>query len=160
MRYLKWILPLSVLYIALTGNGEPLNWLLGVLLALGITALLRPDPAPIGWAHLPAASLAAVQFVLSLLADLVVSSLLVARMLLRRQLPLRQGVFALPTGSPAEAVTVLSAQAITLTPGEMVIEIDEDGVMYTHSLDVVTSAESEPRDQERRVGQLSRIVRC
>ena len=160
MRYLKWILPLTVLYIALTGNAEPLNWLLGLLLALAITALLRPNPAPIGWAHLPAAALAAGQFVLSLLADLLVSSLLVARLLLGRRLALRQGVFALPTGSPAETVTVLSAQAITLTPGEMVVEIDEDGVMYTHSLDVVASAETEPPDQERRVRQLSRIVRC
>jgi multicomponent Na+:H+ antiporter subunit E len=157
MRYLKWILPLTLLYIALTANPEPLNWLLGALLATGITALLRPDPAPIAWRNLPSAFFAAGQFVLSLLADLVVSSLQVARLLLQRQLQLRQGVLALSTGSPEETVTVLSAQAITLTPGEMVIEIDEDGVMYVHSLDVVASAETEPDAQARRVRQLERI---
>jgi multicomponent Na+:H+ antiporter subunit E len=35
--------------------------------------------------------------------------------------------------------TALSAHAITLAPGEMVVEMDEKGVMYTSCLDTTNS---------------------
>lgn len=158
MRYVKWILPLTLLYVALTANGEPLNWLLGLLLAAGITGLLRPKPAPVSWRTAGVALLAAGQFLLLLLWDLLVSSMQVGRLVLRREMPLRQGIVALPTGSTSPRVVLLSAQAITLTPGEMVVEMDEDGVLYTHCLDVVAVAESAPAAQRRRVQLLERMV--
>jgi multicomponent Na+:H+ antiporter subunit E len=104
------------------------------------------------------ALLAAGQFLLALLWDLLVSSIEVTRLVLQKEIPLRQGIIALPSGSDSRLVTLLSAQAITLTPGEMVVEMDEDGVMYTHSLDVVVAAEREPAAQKRRVQLLERIV--
>ncbi len=158
MRYLKWIAPLTFFYMALTANGEPLNWLLGILLAAGITALIRPNPSPIQWRALGTTLLAAGQFLLRLLWDLLVSSVGVAWLVLQKEMPLRQGIIALPSDSDSKLVTLLSAQAITLTPGELVVEIDEDGVMYTHSLDVVVAAEREPAAQKRRVQLLERIV--
>ena len=160
MRYLRWVVPLTFLYIALTANAEPRNWLLGVLLATGIAVLLRPNPSSIRWRNLPTALLALGQFILSLLWDLLVSSLQVTWLVVHREIPLRQGIFALPSGCSSSLVTLLSAQAITLTPGELVVEIDEEGVLYTHSLDVVTAATKEPVAQKRRVQQLERIFQC
>jgi multisubunit Na+/H+ antiporter MnhE subunit len=157
MLYLKWITPLTLLYIFLTANIEPLNWLVGILLAVGITALIRPTPSPIQWRSLPLTLFVAGQWLLSLLWDLWVSSLQVARLVLQKDISLQQGVFALSSESPHPQVTVLSAQAITLTPGEMVIEIDADGVMYTHSLDVVKTAQTEPLVQQKRAQQLEKI---
>ena len=154
---LKWITPLTFLYIALTANVEPLNWLLGILLAIGITTLLRPNSAPIRWHALPMALLAMTQFVLLLLWELLISSLQVTRLIMQREIPLRQGIFSLPTGSSSPFVTLLSAQAITLTPGELVVEIDDEGLMYIHSLDVVTSVEKEPTTQQRRAQKLERV---
>jgi multicomponent Na+:H+ antiporter subunit E len=71
---------------------------------------------------------------------------------LNPRLPLRQGIIAIPSGCQSELGTALSAHAITLTPGEMVVEIDADGVMYTHALDVsaaetaVLDAQTQRRD--------------
>lgn len=158
MRYLKWIVPLTLLYIALTANAEPLNWLLGVLLAVGITALLRPELTTVNWRNVPIALWTGVKFVAALQWDLLVSSIQVARIVLQRDMPLRQGIFALPTGSEREAVAVLSAQAITLTPGEMVVEMDDDGTLYVHSLDVVKSAETAPAAQRQRVAYMEKMT--
>lgn len=158
MRYLKSVIPLTLLYIALTANAEPRNWLLGVLRAIGITALLRPTPTPINWQNLPKALLATGHFVLTSLWDLLVSSFQVTRLLLQRDVRLRQGVFTLPTKHPSPQVSLLSAHAITLTPGELVVEMDEAGLLYVHSLDVVASAEKAPQAQQQRVKQLEQIV--
>lgn len=158
MAYLKWLVPLTLFYLALTGNGEPLNWLLGLLLAGGITALLRPTPTPLVWRRLPAAFWAGLWFLLTLLWDLLISSLQVSRLILQRDIRLRQGIMALPSGSSSDLVTSLSAEAITLTPGELVVEIDHDNVLYIHSLDIVAAAAHEPNAQERRRQQLEKIV--
>ena len=158
MAYLKWLVPLTLFYIALTGNSEPLNWLLGLLLAGGITALLQPAPAPIAWRRLPAAFWAGSRFLLTLLWDLLVSSLQVSRLILRREIQLQQGIMALPSGSSSDLVTSLSAEAITLTPGELVVEIDHDNNLYIHSLDIVAAAAHEPEAQKRRRQQLEKLV--
>ena len=157
MRYLKWILPLTLLYIALSSNAEPSNWLLGLLLAAGITALLQPNPSPFVWRKAGTAVLAGARFLLTLLWDLVVSSYQVARMIVTNTEPVNQGIYALPTGSDKTAVSVLSAQAITLTPGEMVVEMDDNGLLYVHSLDMVTSAQSAQAAQKKRVAQLEKM---
>ena len=157
MRYLRWIAPLTLLYVAITANFEPSNWLLGLTLAVGITTVLRPDPAPIMWKKLPGALLVFLQFLLELVWDLLLSSVQVARIVLQKEINLRQGIFALPTGSRSEAITVLSAKAITVTPGELVVEIDEDGVMYTHSLDVEQSQKTAVTNQQARVQQLEQL---
>lgn len=158
MAYLKWLIPLTLFYLALTGNGEPLNWLLGLLLATAITALLRPQPAPIVWRRLPAAFWAGAHFLLTLLWDLLVSSLQVSRLILQREIRLQQGIMALSSGSSSDLVTSLSAKAITLTPGELVVEIDHNNTLYIHSLDIVAAAAHEPDAQKRRRQQLEKIV--
>jgi multicomponent Na+:H+ antiporter subunit E len=156
-RYLRWVFPLTLLYIALTTNFEPRNWVLGGLLAVGITALLRPDPAPIQWRNLPTALLAMAQFLLTLIWSLLVSSLSITRLILQREMPLQQGVFALPSGSSSPLVTWLSAHAITLTPGELVLEMDEENTLYVHSLNMDRAVVQEPIAQARRVQQLEKI---
>ena len=45
----------------------------------------------------------------------------------------------------------------TLTPGESVVEMSEDGVMYTHCLDAAKSEEVVDQAQEMRVDLLEKI---
>ena len=47
--------------------------------------------------------------------------------------------------------------AITLTPGEMVVEIDDDGIMYTHMLDASNPDKQVAAAQQTRRDLLSRI---
>jgi multicomponent Na+:H+ antiporter subunit E len=51
----------------------------------------------------------------------------------------------------------LSAHAITLTPGELVLGIDDQGVLYVHCLDVTQSAAYAAEAQQLRQELLSKI---
>lgn len=157
MYYLKWIVPITLLYIGLTNNLQLSNWLLGVALAILITVLIQPAPSTLKWAKIPSALAGTILFVLTLFWELLISSLQVSKIVLSKEMPLRQGIYALPSGSDSDWVTVLSAHAITLTPGEMVVEIDQQGTLYTHSLDIVNSEQNGPRSQEQRVKYLKRV---
>jgi multisubunit Na+/H+ antiporter MnhE subunit len=155
--YLKWIVPLTLLYIALTSNIEPLNWIVGVLIALVVVALIRPNSTPIHWPNLPRTLAFVVLFMLTLLWDLIVSGLQVARLVLQSNPDINQGIVAIPDATNVEWITTVSAEAITLTPGELVVEMGRDGTLYTHTLDVAKTLENAAALQAERARQLEEI---
>ena len=57
----------------------------------------------------------------------------------------------------ASCASALSAHALSVTPGELVIGIDDDGMMYTHCLDATHSAEYTAQAQAMRRDLLSKI---
>ena len=142
----------------LTGNAEPLNWGVGLLIALGIVGLLRPAPSPINWSHLPQAAWATLKFLSLLLWDLLASGVQVARLVLQPQPNIQQGILAIPDATDKGWITTISAEAITLTPGELVVEIGEDGTLYTHTLNVQKSLTASLHAQEDRAQQLEEIA--
>ncbi|MCA9970353.1 MAG: Na+/H+ antiporter subunit E, partial [Anaerolineales bacterium] len=151
-----WV-PVTGLYWLLTGNFEAANLVVGLLLGLGAAALIRPSRRPVAWRRLPGALLAGVQYVVILLVDLARSGVQVTRIVLSPALPIRPGIVAIPSGCESELATALSAHAITVTPGEMVVEIGEDGVMYTHCLDAAAAAQQLGEAQAMRRKLLQRI---
>jgi multicomponent Na+:H+ antiporter subunit E len=94
-----------------------------------------------------------------LLKDLLVSGLQVAHIVLSPSLPIKPGIIAIPAGTDSELATALSAHSISVTPGEVVVEISDDGVMYTHVLDVTQSNEARLSAQERRRDLFSRMLK-
>jgi len=135
MNYLPYVIPLWLVYLVLTGNGQLSNVLVGLILSVGIVALFRPDVWPTNWRRLPGALLALLQYLLLLAIDLLRSGLQTARIVLSPTLPIKPGIIAIPSDCESELGQALSAHAITVTPGEMVVEMSGDGVMYTHCLD-------------------------
>ena len=157
MHYIRTILILLVIYLALTGNLQFSNIVLGVMVA-GIAALLlRPQPGRMELRRLPAAIWAAVRYIAILIVDVVKSGIVVARIVLDPALPIRPGIVAIASGCDSELGAALSAHALSITPGELVIGIDEDGVMYTHCLDATHSAEYVAEAQAMRRDLLSEI---
>lgn len=140
MGYLVFIVPLWLVYLALTSNLALNNLVFGLLLAVGVVALIRPTPYRFSWRQLPVILGASLRYLAILIIDLVRSGVQVARIVLDPALPIRPGIVAIPSGCQSELATALSAHAITVTPGELVIEIDADGTMFTHALDA-TQAE-------------------
>ncbi len=134
---LAWLvsIPVWLLYLALSGNYEPRNMVAGLIIALGVTALIRPRPRKVELRRVPSALLALLRYLLLLAYDVVTSGFQVARIVLDPALPISQGIVAIPTDCQSELSIALSAHALTVAPGEMVIEIDDEGVMYTHVLD-------------------------
>lgn len=156
MQYLRITIPLWLLYILLTGNIQLSNLLVGLVIGGSIALLLQPNRREFSWHQLPSALLAAMQYTLILLWDLAQSGVRVAQIILFNQ-PISPGIVAIPSGCDSELGTALSAHAITVTPGEMVVEINEDGVMYTHCLNAEKASEYVQRAQEMRLRLLQRI---
>ncbi len=158
MVSLRSILLLTLVYLALTANLQPLNILTGILLAVGITAVLPHPRQKLRWRRLPGMVLASLRYAFILLYDLLASGIQVARIVLSPKMPLRPGIIAIPSGCTNETAVALSAHAITLTPGEMVVEIDDAGVMYTHMLDVADAEQDILAAQKMRRELLQKIL--
>lgn len=157
MYYVRPIILLTLAYLAFTANLELLNVLAGVIVASLVVLLIRPQPRKVSWRQFPRAAFSLGRYVLLLVYELVVSGIQVARILLNPSLPISPGIIAIHSDCRSEMATALNAHAITLTPGELVVEMSEDGVMYTHCLDATQSEEVVEQAQTMRVELLEKI---
>ncbi|MCZ7543174.1 MAG: Na+/H+ antiporter subunit E [Anaerolineae bacterium] len=160
MSRLLYVLPLAFMWMAITGRLAVDSFVVGCVLGLSIVALLRPRAPKVSLRRLPDQLLAAVVYAALLLRDMVLSSIDVARRVLSRDMRLKPGIIAVSTQDPAKSqlTAALSANAITLTPGELVVELEDNHIMYIHCLDVEASRKDADRAQARRIGFLLRIL--
>jgi len=138
------VLPIIILaftYLALSADLSPANVILGLLIATGIVAALHPSRTKINWRQLPGSLAAAAIYTARLLFNMFRSGIQMARIILDPKLPLKSGIVAIPSGCESDLGRALSAHAISLPPGELFIEMDADGTMYIHTLDVETTLE-------------------
>ena len=157
MYNLLLIVPLLLVYLELSSNFELSNLIVGLLIVTGILLFIRPRRRPMAWRRLPSAFIALIKYVVILAYDLIISGIQVARIVLDPALPIKQGIVAIPSESESELGMALSAHAITLTPGELVIEMDEQGVMYTSCLDTTKSEKYVAEAQKMRMDLLEKI---
>lgn len=157
LAYIRVILVCWVLYLAVTGNLELSNLAVGLAIGVVVALVMQPRSQPLPLSSLPAALFNLVRYVVWLAIDILRNGIRVARIVLDPKLPIRPGIIAIPAGTRSKVGLALSAHAITVTPGEQVIEIGDDGVMYTHCLDAVTSAEGAEDAQRVRREMLEKI---
>lgn len=157
MQYFRVIIPAFFIYLGLTANIEFSNIIIGIVLAIFVGFLLKPKKRAFKPRYLPGALIALVRYVFLLLYDMMMSGVQVAQIVLNPKLPIDPGIITIPVRCDTELANALSAHAITLTPGELVVEMDEHGVMYTHILDLsrereyIHQAQSLRRDLLRRI---------
>ena len=157
MHYIRTILILLVIYLALTGNLQLSNIVLGLLGAAVAALLVRPRPGRVDLRRLPAALWSTIRYIAILAADVVRSGIGVARIVLDPKLPIQPGIVAIHSGCKSELATALSAHALSITPGELVIGIDDKGVLYVHCLDATHAAQYATEAQTMRRDLLSKI---
>jgi multicomponent Na+:H+ antiporter subunit E len=157
MRHIRYIIPLLLVYLALTSDLSVSNLILGTLIAASVSFLIHPQQHEYNLRRLPAAILAMAQYIGILAVDVGKNGLQVARIVLTPSLPIEPGIIAIPSLCETEAGTALSAHAITVSPGELVVEISEDGTMYTHCLDANNSEAKAAEAQQLRVNLLQKI---
>ncbi|MFO7678500.1 MAG: Na+/H+ antiporter subunit E [Chloroflexota bacterium] len=157
MRYVWPGLILTLVYLALTGNFALNNIVMGMLLAALVLLLLRTQPAETAWQRMPTAVFAFSRYIVWLMIELLVSGVQVARIVLDPKLPINPGIVAIATKCETDLSRALSAHAITLTPGEMVVEVSIDGVMYTHMLDATNADDQVLEAQQIRENMLMKI---
>lgn len=143
--YIRWVLLLALVYLALTSNLDLSNIVVALLLATGVVLLVRPAQRPTELRRFGRSMVALALYSANLIRDLIVSGIQVARIVLSPSLPIRPGIIAIPAETETELGLALITHAVTLTPGELVVEIDDDHVMYTHALDA-TRAEAHVKE--------------
>jgi multicomponent Na+:H+ antiporter subunit E len=152
------LLNLYALYLALTTNLALNNLIFGAGVAVIVYMLIRPGTRQdLTLSQLPLAILGAAQYTIYVIIDVIKSGVNVTRIILSPTLPIRPGIIAIKSGMRGEFATALSAHAITITPGEMVVEIGDGGIMYTHCLDAVKSGEDAAAAQAIRRDMLAKI---
>jgi multicomponent Na+:H+ antiporter subunit E len=162
MRYrFQLALPLWLVYMALTqkpsGNIFP-NLVFGAIIAVLVSLLFPPRSRPFDWSGVVPFIIGLLQYAWLVIQDMFKSAYNVAKIVLDPKLPIRPGIIAIKAGCTSEKATALSAHAITLTPGEMVVAIGENGILYTHTLDIVRSQEHAEDAQKLRRNLLSKLV--
>ncbi len=158
MNLVSGVIGLAAVYLALTGNFQLSNIVMSLLVGLLVIVLLRPKRRISDWRSWPAAVWAVVKYAVILTKDLIISGIQVARLVLDPKLPIKQGNILIPTRCQSDLAQALSAHAITLTPGEMVVEMAEGGDMYTHALDATHAEEDIAEAQQMRDDLLNKIV--
>ncbi len=125
---------LVVVWVLLWGSVTPANVLGGLAVGLVLLVLL---PLPAVASPGIVRPLALLRFVGFFVVDLVRSSLEVAALVLRPRLRLHSAVVAVQVRGASDQLLTLLANAISLTPGTLTLEVDRPrSTLYVHVIDV------------------------
>lgn len=123
---------LTVAWVALWEDLSVANLVAGLALATGLVALFPLSPPGVAGTLRPAA---AVRFALYFAWKLVEASLVVAWEVVTPHNRIKQGIVAVPIQGVSDILTTLVANAISLTPGTLTIEIRrQPTILYVHVL--------------------------
>lgn len=134
VRHPGLLLWLTLVWVGLWGSATPANVLGGLAVALVLVRALPLEEVPEqGQLEL----LPLLHFVGAFAVDLVRASLQVAVLVLLPPRSLRQAVIAVPARAASDRLLTLLANAISLTPGTLTLEVDRPrSTLYVHVLNV------------------------
>jgi multicomponent Na+:H+ antiporter subunit E len=78
-----------------------------------------------------------INFLIKFFTELLIANIGVAKIVLQPNIRIRPGVIALPLDLQTDWEITTLANAITLTPGTLSIDLSDDGkILYVHSIDI------------------------
>jgi multicomponent Na+:H+ antiporter subunit E len=139
MKELKGILLVFIflfaVWVLLTGIGDPVELLVGAVLALGLAAASGKARRAMGDFRLTPKSIAyAVVYPFVFLRELVSANLDVAARVVNPRLPVNPAIVRVRTNLKSPLGRTILANSITLTPGTITVET-RDEVFYVHWID-------------------------
>jgi len=151
---------IALVWMILSGRISLGSLLIGVIIGALLATLVGWWSAPLRLSQIPGRLAALIQYVLLLVWEVILSSLDVTRRVLSPGLPIKPGIIAVDTQDETRSpiIAALSADVITLTPGELAVEVEDDRILYIHCLDVEASAPSAANAQARRLKLFKRIL--
>lgn len=155
---LFFALPVGLIWVMLSDQWSLDGFLVGYVLGVAVLSLIGIKRVRLQWSKLPLQLGALIVYALRLAVDIILSGLDVARRVIDPRMPLNPGIVAVRTQDDSESLAALSAHAITITPGELVVEFDGNETLFVHCLDVEQSAPKLDADQTRRLGMLRRVL--
>jgi multicomponent Na+:H+ antiporter subunit E len=159
MRTLVAVVWATIVWMALWGTVSSANLLAGVAVGLVTVALIPVAPAHAstdGGAPLRIRPVASLGFLVFFLRSLVVASAIVAWEVVTPGTRIHQGILRLPLRTQSRGLATLIANAISLTPGTLTVEVsDAPLTLYVHVLHVrtVDRTRAELRELEERALQ-------
>lgn len=127
------LLWLTIVWIALWSDLSAANVISGVFVAALIVATF--DTWRSG--HVVVRPIAAAKFAVYFLYQLVASTITVARTVITPRAQIHSGIIAVPLHGCSDAVATLIADAISLTPGTLTLEVRREPLtLFVHALDV------------------------
>ncbi|WP_350348801.1 Na+/H+ antiporter subunit E [Agromyces sp. G08B096] len=154
-RQLPLLVALVVLWLLLWDHIDVLTVVTGVLLAIGVTRALYLPPVLLSGRFNPWRGLL---LGLRMMFDVVVASLQVAGLAIWPWWKPMNSLIAVQLLTRSDLVTTLTAEAISVVPGTVVVDIDrERGLLYLHALGTRTAADID-RTRRNVLGTEERIV--
>lgn len=167
MRIILLSFPLALVWMILVQNLSTQGFIVGYIFGMGVLILVRMnvridrDPPRLNLFKVPGQLVALGWYILRLSWDVVVSGMDVAWRVIQPQMPINPGLQTLDTqdDSANPLIAALTAHSITITPGEMVVDFEDDGrTMLVHSLDMAASTPDKlTQDQANRMRLFKRI---
>lgn len=139
MRALLWNLVLAITWGAMTGSFEVENLVIGFVIGFGV---LYVTERRTGRAEYANNVFGVVQFLGFYLWELLLANLRVAHDVLTPRHLARPGIIAVPLDARTDAEITLVANLLTMTPGDLSVDVSTDRrVLYVHSL-FITDADA------------------
>lgn len=133
-RHLTLVAWLTLVWVGLWGSVTAANVLGGLAVGVAVVVLLPLTSLP---AQGDVRPLALLRFVGFFAVDLVLANLRVMGQVLRPRVALRRAVIAVPVRGASDRLLTLLANAISLTPGTLTLEVDRPrSTLYVHVLDI------------------------
>lgn len=157
---LLYVMSIALLWVIIVGQITLEVFIVGVAAGLGLVIALRPPMFSLRWQRVPGQIFALILYVLALFRDIFFSGIDVARRVLSPNMRLKPGIIAVSTQDKERnpVILALSADYISLTPGELVVEVADDHLMYVHCLDVEASSMIADQAQAQRLRLLERVM--
>lgn len=163
--------PMSLLWMIFAGQMSLEGFLIGyvfgfaILLVIRLNTSFEAEEQPIRLTKIPSQLIALVKYGVILAKDIFFSGIDVAKRVLHPDLPIKPGIHRITTQDTTNnhLVSAMSAHAITITPGELVIDFEEDDngqtVLLVHALDADSSDVAKlDRDQSNRLKLIRQIL--
>lgn len=160
LKGLVFAIPIAFVWMALSAQWSPGGFLVGYVVANVVLQLVGVNRMELQWRKLPMQFAALVVYAVRVGIDIVLCGLDGARRFIDPALPINPGIIAVSTQdeSGSEALAALSAHAITITVGELVVEFEGNKTLYVHCLDVDKSGPRLEMEQSRRLSLLRKVL--
>jgi multicomponent Na+:H+ antiporter subunit E len=154
-RQLPLLFGLVALWLFLWDHVDTLTVVTGVILAIAVARVLYLPPVLLSGRFNPWRGLL---LGLRMMSDVIVASLQVAFLAVNPRWQPMNSIIAVQLLTRSDLVTTLTAEAISVVPGTVVVDIDrERGLLYLHALGTRTEADIE-RTRRGVLGTEERIV--
>ncbi|MBL7261205.1 Na+/H+ antiporter subunit E [Paractinoplanes lichenicola] len=139
-------LGLTVIWVLLWGSFTPLTIVGGAVVAVVVLMVFPLPPVTYAGRIHPYGVL---RFILRFLRDMVLASAQVAALAFRFGHTPRSAVIAVPLRCPSDLGLTLTAEALSLVPGSLIVDVDRKrGILYVHVLNVTDPASVEQFRQD------------